>query len=65
VQRAAVHLKVLEGWLGSDDLLLLKRNRQDPMVVMPWRTLVPMLEVYYKHMVPEDYRPDVEDGDSD
>jgi hypothetical protein len=57
--------KVLEGWLGENDLLLLKRNRQDPMAVMPWRTLVPLLEVYYKHMVPEDCRPDVEDGDSD
>lgn len=30
--------KVLEEWLGENDLLILKRDRQDPMVVLPWST---------------------------
>ena len=28
--------KTLEGWLGSNDLLILKRNNADPMVLLPW-----------------------------
>lgn len=27
----------LEKWLGDNDVLLLKRDRTDPMVVLPWR----------------------------
>jgi len=27
----------LERWLGEHDLLLLKRDRADPLVVLPWR----------------------------
>lgn len=30
--------KTLEGWLGSNDLLFLRRDRQAPIVVMPWET---------------------------
>ena len=30
--------KVLERWLGDFDLLFLRRDRQDPLVVLPWRT---------------------------
>lgn len=33
----------LERWLGDYDLLLLKRNRADPMVVLPWHTLINLL----------------------
>lgn len=29
---------MLERWLGENDLLFLKRDRQEPMVVLPWRT---------------------------
>ncbi len=29
---------VLEKWLGTCDLLILKRNRATPMVVLPWAT---------------------------
>ena len=29
--------KTLEKWLGENDALFLWRNRQDPMVVLPWR----------------------------
>ena len=28
--------KLLEKWLGSNDLLFLKRDRQTPLVVVPW-----------------------------
>jgi Holliday junction resolvase len=30
--------KTLERWLGENDVLFLKRDRTDPMVVLPWRT---------------------------
>ena len=26
----------LEKWLGKNDMLILKRDRQEPMVVLPW-----------------------------
>jgi len=29
--------KTLESWLGENDLLFLVRDRQEPLVVMPWR----------------------------
>ena len=28
--------KTLERWLGDSDLLFLRRDRSDPLVVMPW-----------------------------
>ena len=28
----------LEGWLGDNDMILLRRDRADPMVVLPWST---------------------------
>lgn len=30
--------KTLETWLGNNDLLFLKRDRQKPIVVLPWAT---------------------------
>jgi len=35
--------KVLEKWLGNQDLLFLRRDRQEPLIVMPWSTYVHML----------------------
>ncbi len=29
--------KTLESWLAENDLLFLWRDRQDPMIVIPWR----------------------------
>lgn len=29
--------KTLEGWLGSNDLPVLRRNHGEPLVVLPWR----------------------------
>lgn len=33
----------LERWLGEYDLLVLKRNNREPMIVLPWRSLEGML----------------------
>ena len=33
----------LERWLGTNDLLFLKRDRQDPMVVMNWDTYAALI----------------------
>jgi Holliday junction resolvase len=33
----------LERWLGTYDLLFLRRNHADPLVVMPWRVWAVML----------------------
>ena len=30
--------KVIEKWLGENDVLFLRRDRADPLVVLPWRT---------------------------
>lgn len=34
----------LEKWLGDNDLLFLHRDRQEPMVVLPWRTWAELLK---------------------
>lgn len=35
--------KVLEDWLGDNHFLVLKRDRQDPMVTMEWKTFQDLL----------------------
>jgi hypothetical protein len=35
---AAPGFTTLESWLSDYDLLFLKRNNADPLVVVPWRT---------------------------
>ncbi len=34
----------LDRWLGEFDVLFLRRNGVDPLVVMPWRTWARLLE---------------------
>ena len=34
----------LERWLGEDNLLVLRRNHADPIVVLPWRVWARLLE---------------------
>jgi len=34
----------LERWLGEYDLLVLRRNHADPMIVLPWRVWARLLE---------------------
>ncbi len=36
----------LERWLGEADVLFLRRDRQRPMVVMPWETYVRLMRTY-------------------
>lgn len=33
----------LERWLGENDLLFLRRDRKDPMVVMPWSVYIGLM----------------------
>jgi hypothetical protein len=35
---------LLEKWLGEHQVLFLRRNRADPLVVVPWSTWVSLLE---------------------
>ena len=35
--------KTLEGWLGDNDMLFLKRDNQDPIVTLRWETLIEFL----------------------
>jgi hypothetical protein len=34
---------MLEGWLSEYDLLVLRRNNADPLIVLPWRTWAALL----------------------
>ncbi len=36
--------KVIENWLGNHDMLFLRRNRAEPMVVLPWDTYVILMQ---------------------
>jgi hypothetical protein len=47
-RKGAAGWKVLEGWLADNDLLLLRRNHAEPYAFMPWRTLVPLLDAFYR-----------------
>ena len=40
--------KTLEGWLGTNDILLLRRNNAEAMAVLPWETFVSLLAAFYK-----------------
>ena len=40
--------KTLEGWLGDNEMLLLRRNNADPIAVLHWSVLLPLLELFYE-----------------
>jgi Holliday junction resolvase len=42
-RRTGEGFATLERWLGTYDVLFLKRNNADPMVVLPWRTWAQLL----------------------
>lgn len=44
-RKGGAGFKVLEGWLGTNDLLILKRNHADPLVVLPWELATALLLV--------------------
>jgi hypothetical protein len=39
--------KVLEEWKKGKDILLIKRNNQDPMVVLDFDLYIKLMQVYY------------------
>lgn len=47
----------LEGWLGDNDLLLLRRNNRDPYAFLPWSTLVSLLKAYYDDQLNQRVNP--------
>ena len=58
-RKGAAGFTQLERWLGKNDLLLLRRNNQEAFAFMPWSTLVPLLEAFYRSELEE-----VPDGDN-
>jgi hypothetical protein len=42
-RKSGAGFATLEKWLGEYDLLILKRNNADPMIVLPWRTWAKLL----------------------
>ena len=44
----------LERWLGSSDLLFLRRDRAAPLVLMPWGTYRRLLTEDRPHQMPQD-----------
>lgn len=40
--------KQLEAWLGAHDLLFLRRDRQRPLVVLPWDVYIQLLQGYQR-----------------
>lgn len=48
-RRSGEGFKTLEGWLGDNDLLFLRRNHRDPLVTMNWLMFVELMQVYYEH----------------
>ena len=43
-RKAGAGFAQLERWLGEYDLLVLRRNHADPMIVLPWRVWARLLE---------------------
>jgi len=54
----------IERWLGDNDLLLLKRNNRDPLAVLPWSTLVPLLQAFYEDELGVSVNEEVIHGDN-
>lgn len=46
-RKTGTGFKQLEGWLGNNDLLFLRRNNADAMVTMPWDVFLQIMRVYY------------------
>ena len=43
-RRKGDRIERIERWLGEYDLLVLKRNYADPLVLLPWRVWARLLE---------------------
>ena len=42
-RRQGAGFKVIEAWLGENDALFLRRDRAEPLVLLPWRTWARLL----------------------
>jgi Holliday junction resolvase len=42
--------RLLEQWLGDKDILFLRRDRQEPLVVLPFDVFTKLLRAYYERM---------------
>ena len=40
--------KQLEAWLGDHDMLFLRRDRQRPLVLLPWQTYLKLMHAYQR-----------------
>ena len=40
--------KQLETWLGNHDMLFLRRDRQRPLVLLPWQTYLKLMHAYQR-----------------
>ncbi len=38
--------KTIEGWLGENDMLFLRRDRQAPLVVLPWDVYAKLMKSF-------------------
>jgi hypothetical protein len=38
----------LEAWLGKHDMLFLRRDRQRPLVLLPWQTYLKLMQAYQR-----------------
>jgi len=47
-RKGGAGFKVIEGWLGDNDLLFLRRDRAEPLVVLPWATYQALMEAWAK-----------------
>lgn len=45
-RRDGTGFKVIEGWLEEKDILFIKRNNQNPMIVLSWETYLKLMKVY-------------------
>jgi Holliday junction resolvase len=45
-RKAGAGFVTLEKWLGTNDALFLRRNNQEPIVVLPWKTWAALLQKF-------------------
>ena len=52
-RRDGAGFKVLEGWLGDNQVLILRKNNTDPFVAMRWEVFVDLLRSRYEEELNE------------
>lgn len=58
-RKGGAGFKVIEGWLGDNDLLFLRRDRAEPLALLPWKTYQALMETWARV---ESIRKEVDDG---